>query len=123
MGSIRGKGAMKGKAYQGYPRLKNGEPNLNPWWAVGYRRINQWCRRACWKLRPRRYRELLAEQVYVASPDILTDEARTRLGELLWILGMDTPYRFTLAQAERQRQWTREILAEIKREKEEGERK
>ncbi len=123
MDNIRKKGIIKEEAYQWYPRLKNGEPNLNPWWAVGYRRMNQWCRRLCWKLRPKRYRELLAEQACVASPDILTDEARKRLGELLWILGMDTPYRFTPAQAERQRQLTRTILAEIRREKEEGERK
>jgi hypothetical protein len=123
MGSICGKRTTREKAYLWYPRLKNGEPNLNPWWAVSYRRINQWCRRGCWKLRPRRYRELLAEQACVASPDILTGEARKRLGELLWILGRDTPYRFTPAQAERQRQLAREILAEIRREKEEEDRK
>lgn len=123
MDSIRKKGVIKEEAYQWYPRLKNGEPNLNPWWAVSYRHMNQWCRRLCWKLRPKRYRELLAEQACVASPDILTDEARKRLGELLWILGMDTPYCFTQAQAERQRHLTREILAEIRREKEEGDRK
>lgn len=112
---------MTGKSYRWYPRRINGEPNLNPWWAVGYRRLNQRCRRVYWKLRPQRYRELTAEQADLAYSEALTDEVCKRLGELLWILGMDTPYRFTPAQRERQRQLTREILVEIRREKGEEE--
>jgi hypothetical protein len=98
---------MKEKNYKRYP-------NLNPWWALGYRRLNQWFRRTIyWKLRPKRYQELIWEQARTAHPEEISQEARKRLGELLWILGDDVPYRYTKEQGERIDQDMREIVEEV----------
>jgi hypothetical protein len=106
----------KEKHYKFYPRRKrDGEPNLNPWWAMWYRQIDQWIRRnVYWKIRFQKREELDWEWARVSHPDILTPEARRRIGELCWILGEDrAPYRHTPEQSERIAKFDHEIMAEV----------
>jgi hypothetical protein len=107
-------GEMEDTRYTWYPKLKNGELDLNPWWALAYRRVNQWFRRTLyWKLRPRRYQELIWEQSLLAHPEEISQQERKRLGELLWILGDDTPYRYTKEQSKRIGQDMLEVVEEV----------
>ncbi len=109
---------MKQQRYfQWYPQNRYGEPNLNAWWAVMWRRLAQSSHRLFWKCRPRRYHALYLEMAQVAASDVLTQHARKRLGELHGILGTDSPYRYTPEQAERIRQFNNEIFAELQAER------
>lgn len=92
------------------------EPNLNPWYAVAYRRIGQWLRRQYFKLNKPARQKLIKEKMSISHTKP-TEVQRARLREINRILGNGlSVYRFTPAQEQRLDDLTEQIIAELKAE-------
>lgn len=82
--------------------------DLNPPWAVAYRRLNQWARRQFFRLdTPIRRRLLRRLSILSMLPSHDAGADLAELGRINWILGQGRIHRFTPAQLAEQ-----EVLAE-----------
>lgn len=73
--------------------------NLNPWYAVAYRRLNQWVRRRYMKMRPGLAGRLWAEgHAIIKANSTLSDADRAKLERSNWRRGYGRIYRTTEEQ-------------------------
>lgn len=92
------------------------EPNLNPWYAVAYRRFGQWARRQYFKVNKTARQKLYTEKMSISHTKP-AEAQQARLREINHTLGNGlSVYRFTPAQEQRQLELTEQIIAELKAE-------
>lgn len=90
--------------------------NLNPWYAVLYRRANQWIRRKIiyrWHS-PARQR-LYDRKREIACQDVLTQEQKVELARINWKLGNGSYYHFTPEQRQLQVERTLAAIQQMRR--------
>lgn len=93
------------------------EPNLNQWYAVAYRRLNQWARRLFFGFDTPMRQRLYDQKREIACQETLTIAEKVELARLNWILGNGGAYRFTAKQRELQAEMARRVIEQMRRDR------
>lgn len=89
--------------------------NLNPWYAVLWRRSIRSIRRLLYSFDSPFRRRLYDQKREIAIKEVLTDAERKELARLNWKLGNGSVYRLTPMQREERAKLAQAIIANIRR--------